>query len=222
MRLDTGYCIAFVALLVAGRSSAQTFTPLHNFGAASGSPATNAAGAEPFAGLTLAGNTLYGTAAYGGPAGQGTIFKLNTDGTGFTNLHIFAATSGLLATNTDGASPDSELVVYGDTIYGTAPSGGSAGNGTLFALTTNGTGFTVLHSFPATSGPSGTNSDRAFPWGPLTLVGNMLYGAAQAGGSSGSGVIFAISTNGTGFTNLHSFNASSDQTNSGGASPNWV
>ena len=44
-----------------------------------------------FRGLILSGNTLYGTAYYGGSAGNGTVFALNTNGTGFTTLHTFTA-----------------------------------------------------------------------------------------------------------------------------------
>jgi uncharacterized repeat protein (TIGR03803 family) len=39
----------------------------------------------------LSGKKLYGTAEQGGPFGYGTVFAVKTDGTGFTNLHAFAA-----------------------------------------------------------------------------------------------------------------------------------
>ncbi len=39
-------------------------------------------GANPMGGLIVSGNTLYGTAANGGSGGHGTVFKLNTDGSG--------------------------------------------------------------------------------------------------------------------------------------------
>jgi uncharacterized repeat protein (TIGR03803 family) len=39
--------------------------------------------------LVLLSNTLYGTAFYGGSSGKGTVFAIQTDGTGFTNLHSF-------------------------------------------------------------------------------------------------------------------------------------
>ena len=32
----------------------------------------------------------------GGSSGNGTVFAVNTDGTGFTNLHSFTATSTIL------------------------------------------------------------------------------------------------------------------------------
>ena len=39
----------------------------------------------------------------GGSAGNGTVFALNTDGTGFTNLYSFTAI--LYSANSDGANP---------------------------------------------------------------------------------------------------------------------
>src|ERR1041384_8104362 len=82
--------IAGAGLIMAGRITAQTLTTLHSF--------TNCTdGAHPAAELILSGNTLYGTAAQGGRSGYGTLFAVNTDGTGFTILHSFASS--------DGASP---------------------------------------------------------------------------------------------------------------------
>src|SRR5882762_3095099 len=46
-------------------------------------------GSFPYAGLILSDNTLYGTSNRGGSYDTGTVFKLNTDGTGFTNLNSF-------------------------------------------------------------------------------------------------------------------------------------
>ena len=57
---------------------------------------------------------------------------LNTNGTGFTNLHSFTALGHL--TNSDGATPYAALVLSGNTLYGTARDGGSSGAGTVFSL----------------------------------------------------------------------------------------
>src|SRR5690242_13327425 len=94
---------SLVSLLLAGlcgglasKVSAQTFTTLHHFIARSGNPAgfqTNSEGAYPNAGLVLLGQTLYGTAISGGAYGNGTLFAINTDGTGFTNIHDFTSLS---------------------------------------------------------------------------------------------------------------------------------
>src|SRR5713101_4885465 len=114
----------------------------------------NSDGASPLAGLILSGNSLYGTAFYGGSSGIGTVFALNTNGTGFRILHSFTGGS-------DGASPYAVLILSGNSLYGTASYGGSSGNGTVFAVHTDGRGFTTLHSFTATLGNDGfygTNS----------------------------------------------------------------
>src|SRR6266481_5640859 len=114
--------IAGVGLIQAGRVTAQT------------SIAINSDGANPNAGLILSGNTLYGTTAAAGSASKGTVFAVNTDGTDFRILHSFTGGS-------DGAHPWAGLIVSGNTLYGTAYSGGSSGRGTVFAVKTDGTGF---------------------------------------------------------------------------------
>src|SRR5262245_45538258 len=64
-------------LALAATSPAQTFNLIY------GIPNTSGAG-RPEATLALGGNTLYGATTYGD------VFKINTDGTGFANLHYFA------------------------------------------------------------------------------------------------------------------------------------
>jgi uncharacterized repeat protein (TIGR03803 family) len=169
--------------------------------------------------LILSGNILYGTANQGGTNGGGTVFAVNTNGTGFTTLYSFTGRSGSYPTitNSNGAYPVGGLILSGNTLYGTASSGGSSGNGTIFAVSTDGTGFTNLHTFTvgfgSYSGPGGpvaTNTDGADPCGGLVLSGNTLYGTAVSGGSSANGTVFKVNTDGTGFTTLHSFTASSD------------
>lgn len=185
-------------------ASAQTFTTLHSF--------TNSPdGANPEGGLIESGNTLYGTTVQGGNFGAGTVFRINADGTGLTNLHNFTAVSyasGLNAfTNGDGGYPATTLVLSSNTLYGATFYGGRAGNGVLFSLKTDGSDFTVLHSFtvaPYLPGTYvGTNWDGAGPQGGLVLSANTLYGITEFGGISGGGVVFAINTDGTGFTNLY-------------------
>jgi uncharacterized repeat protein (TIGR03803 family) len=173
---------AGAGLMPAGRVTAQTFTNLHNF--------TGADGASPYGSLIVSGNILYGTTKAGGSSSNGTVFRINTDGTGFTNLHSFTA-------NSDGYYPYAGLLLDGNTLYGTAPYGGPAGNGTIFKLNTDGSGFTVLYAFP--------NPDHGEPYGGLIRSGDTLYGTTGEGGSLGAGSVFAIKTNGTGFTNLHTF-----------------
>ena len=197
------------------------FTNFVNFNASTG--------AYLYGGLVSSGNTLYGTTAGGLGTGNGTVFRVDTDGSVFTNLHSFTATSGFPATNSDGRTPNAALVLSGNgnTLYGTTRNGGTGGNGngTVFSVNTDGAGFTALHSFSATSGSLTTNNDGAVPYAGLVLSGNTLYGATALGGSQGSGTIFKINVDGTGFTTLYTFtvavynNTLGVSTNSDGAYP---
>src|SRR5882724_4897951 len=129
-----------LGLIPVGRVTAQIFTTLHSFTATSVSyRGTNIDGAYPQASLVLLGNTLYGTASYGGQFGNGTVFAVKTDGTGFTNVHSL--------TGSDGAAPFAGLVLSGNILYGTGSRGGGGTDGTVFAINTDGTGFTNLHTF---------------------------------------------------------------------------
>jgi uncharacterized repeat protein (TIGR03803 family) len=161
-------------------------------------------GSGPYDKLILSGNTLYGTASQGGSSGAGTVFAVNTDGSGFATLYSFSALPGPFSgdyggTNSDGAMPYAGLYLAGATLYGTAFEGGSSGYGTVFAVNTDGTGFTNLYSFtalPPFSGGSAlpsTNSDGANPYAGVILSGNTLYGTVSEGGRSGYGSVFSIS-----------------------------
>lgn len=185
----------------------SSFTVLYSF--------TNGMdGSGPVAGLVISGNTLYGTARNAGSGGHGTVFKINTDGSGFTPIYSFT-TNNAFGTNSDGAFPQSKLALTNGVLYGTTSSGGGHNNaGTLFKLNTDGTGFAVLYTFNGPLGGSG-----AYPLGGLTISGDMLYGTAEEGGSNFNGIVFGININGGGYTNLHHFAASLTGTNADGYYP---
>ena len=152
---------------------------------------TNGDGANPRGTLVVSGDTLYGTTSEFGPAGLGTIFKINTNGTGFTVLKYFT-------NSPDGAEPEGGLTLFGSTLYGTTGSGGTGTSGTIFKLNTDGTGFTILKNFT-------NNPDGAGPICDLVLSGNSLFGTTSYGTSSGCGTVFQVNTDGTSFkvfTNL--------------------
>jgi uncharacterized repeat protein (TIGR03803 family) len=145
--------------------------------------------------LISSGDILYGTTERDGTGGDGTVFKFNADGTGFSTLHNFAQSSpnsAFIYTNYDGANPYRRLVLSGNTLYGVAWEGGSFGNGTVFKVNTDGTGFSILHT--------GTG-----PMGELALSGNTLFWTTYR-------TVFAVNTDGSGFTNLFDFMGSSDET----------
>ena len=167
--------------------------------------AVNYDGIIPAAGMIYSGGTVYGTAEQGGYTSGGTVFAFETSNPGsFRILHYF--TSSIAVTNNDGANPWARLLLSGRTLYGTTLGGGSTGNGVVFAVNTNGSGFTNLHSF--TGGKGG-----ATPHAGLVLSGNTLYGTTSAGGTSDYGTLFAINTDGSGFTTLYSFTGGDDGAN---------
>src|SRR5207247_494241 len=108
--------------------------------------------------------TLYGTAGNGGSSGNGTLFALKTDGTGFTNLHNFTS---------DGGHPGG-VVISGNTLYGITAD-------TVFKINANGMGFSTLRG-------------GLYPLGAVIISASTLYGTAGGGGSSGGGTVFALNT----------------------------
>jgi uncharacterized repeat protein (TIGR03803 family) len=152
-------------------------------------------GRRPSGALVQSGSALYGMTISGGSNDRGTIFKIDADGTGFSLLHSFTGGAG------DGLDPDgyASLLQSGSTLYGMTQRGGSSNGGTIFQIGTDGTGFSLLHSF------AGGPSDGATPTGALIQSGSTLYGMTPIGGSNGDGTIFKIGTDGAGFNLLHSF-----------------
>lgn len=149
-------------------------------------------GYGPHGSLIESDVVLYGMAE-GGSNNYGSVFRINHDGTGFELLHNF--NGGI---NDGGYPAMNTMVLSGSTFYGTTWGGGSSGNGAIFKMNTDGTGFALLHSFAGNDGHSSHNG--------LTFSGSTLYGITAAGGSSSLGTIFQIKTDGTGYQTLHNFN----------------
>lgn len=155
-------------------------------------------GRSPYGSLISDGTFLYGMTSDGGANdGGGNIFKLKKDGSGFTVLYNFGSTG-------DGSSPFGSLVSDGIFLYGMTKAGGSAAEGTVFKIKTDGTGYSDLLDFTWDS--SGT-SDGASPNGSLTYDGMFLYGMTSLGsGSTGNtGIMFKIKLDGTGYSKLLDF-----------------
>ncbi len=198
-RAITGFlgCLPLLAFFASVNcAQAQTFTILHSFSSFGAPPPPE--GGTPLDSLVYSNGMLYGTTEFGA-SGQGTVFSVNSDGSGYTNLHAFTPLNPVPTTgNKDGANPACTLIVSGNLLYGTTLNGGSNGDGAVFVATLDGTVVKTLYSF--TNGADGAN-----PAGSLTLSGGTLFGTAKNGGHSYSGTIFSIETNGTGFTNLYTF-----------------
>ena len=99
----------------------------------------------------------------------------------------------------DGSYPQCNLVLSGNTLYGTATAGGSTNNyGTVFAVNTSGLNYTNLYTFGLTN-----SDDGGGPQSGLVLSGNALYGTTGGGGVNGAGTVFAINTNGSNYVTLY-------------------
>jgi uncharacterized repeat protein (TIGR03803 family) len=126
--------------------------------------------------------SLYGTTQYGGTndvadGGNGTIFKIDTNGT-LTTLVSFDGASG--------ANPVAALIQGEDGyFYGTTPRGGPTDNGTVFRMSPSGI-LTTLHSF--------SGSDGAAPMSALLQASDgSFYGTTSGGGAYKYGTVFRLS-----------------------------
>jgi len=190
------------------------YTALHEF-TASDDSGINTDGSYPVGPLLQrAGGKLYGETLLGGPSGAGVVYAINPDGSGLAVLHSFGS-------GTDGAYPAGGLVAGPDgTLYGVTEYGGTGSDGTVFKIAPDGSGYAALYQFSADDDRN-VNSDGAVPTAGLTLGSDgLLYGVASVGGGSGSGVIFQLGTDGSGFNALYAFSSPDSQgANGDGASP---
>ena len=164
------------------QANGSNFMVLHHFNF------STTDGATPQGGMVLYSNMLYGTTSSGGLSYGGTVFKLNTNGTGFQIIGNFAYA-------TTGSSPQGDLIRSGHTLYGTTYIGGAGGGGTVYSIGTDGSNFQPLYSFssPTADGNGNyTNRDGGWSVAGLTLDDNILYGTTPYGGSNGVGTAYEI------------------------------
>jgi uncharacterized repeat protein (TIGR03803 family) len=91
-------------------------------------------------------------------------------------------------TNLSAATPCGALIEGSDgQLYGTASAGGTGGNGVVYRIAKDGSGFVVLKSFGSLPG------DGARPVAAL-LEGSdgALYGSTEEGGQFGMGTVFRL------------------------------
>ena len=170
----------------------QGFTVLHEFQ----DTADYLDGSSPYGGLVQGTNgMLYGVTYSGGNWGMGVVFQVATDGTGYSILHHFGDATNFV----DGGQPYDGLVLGHDgLLYGTTGLGGNTGNGTIYRLAHDGSGYTNIHHFDGSDGwqPSGAL---------LQARDGLLYGVTSGGGAANGGTIFRVAPDGTVFTVLHDF-----------------
>jgi len=178
-----------VAFMLAGNwhINAQ-ITNLHNFSSSS----------YPYGDVTVQGNKLFGTAYEGGANGYGYIFSINKDGSGFKDLWDCNDTGSIVG-NSNGEYPYGDITVIKNKLYGFTYEGGAHGDGEIFRIDTNGSGYKDLYDFNNATGAN-------LGWGALTLIGNKFFGMALNGGAHDSGVVFSIDTSGAGYRDIFDLN----------------
>jgi uncharacterized repeat protein (TIGR03803 family) len=110
-------------VLFSVQTNGKHFTILQHFG----KPGSND-GISPLGSLLLDGTTLYGTTRSGGNKGKGSVFRINTDGTGYDRIWDFQDGT------TDGQKPFDNVILLNGTLYGMTELGGQCGFGAIFAL----------------------------------------------------------------------------------------
>jgi uncharacterized repeat protein (TIGR03803 family) len=189
VRLAAASALWALAVLTAQAVQAQTFSVLHSF--------DDTGGDRSYAALVQTTNgDFYGTTYDGGNNGPGTVFKITASGT-MTTLYSFCSQSDCA----DGEFPRTALIqATNGSLYGTTPTGGANGDGTVFRITASGT-LTTLYSFCSQS----DCTDGEYPQAGLVQGTNGdFYGTAWMGGANGDGTVFRITPSGT-LTTLHSF-----------------
>ncbi|MES2287214.1 MAG: choice-of-anchor tandem repeat GloVer-containing protein [Bacteroidota bacterium] len=162
-------------------------------------------GGSPRGTLVSDGTFLYGMTLQGGTGtcmnGCGTIFKIKSDGTGYSKLLDFEGSA-------NGSSPDGALIFDGTFLYGMTQVGGSNNDGVLFKIKTDGTGYLRLIDFESTV-------SGQYPHGELISDGTFLYGMTRQGDiencSVDCGVNFKIKQDGTGYSRLHDIEVTNEQ-----------
>lgn len=168
---------------------AGAFSVVHHFGQ---NPTD---GGRPHGGLTTGNDgRLYGTTTIGGPAGRGTVYSIDADGSDFT-MHAWFPGFGV-----DGQVPQGPLALGTDgNFYGTAAFGGAQGGGTVFRFNPTDETLTVLHHMT----PEGGTRPNA---GLIQGSDGAFYGTASRStpDANFSGTLFRITPTGV-FTRMLNF-----------------
>ena len=156
-------------------------------------------GGSPFTTLLFdSSGNMYGTTVFGGTSNLGTVFKLTSTGGGnYTESVIYSFAGGMDGENPyDGLIADTAGNYYGTTANGGGSTNCSAGCGTVFELSPNGSGWTekILYRF---QGPTdGENPNAGLV---MDSAGN-LYGNTWQGGPGGGGTVYKLTNSGGNWT----------------------
>lgn len=124
------------------------------------------------------------------------VLAARADAQSYDVLHEFSAAEG-------SNLPTGLVQASNGDFYGVTTNGGTAGLGSLFRMSSDGSDFVVLHSFEGTDGRS--------PYGRLIQgQDGALYGTTSQGGDQDVGVVFRMTADGSSFSVLHAFDYVTD------------
>lgn len=154
----------------------------------------------PVGGLVQgADGRLYGVTCAGGSNGVGTVFSVNTDGSGFSTLvHLRAGVA---------ARPADSLILGSDgLLYGSATVGAGSNSAVVYRADPADGSLQVLANLAVAD---------ALPWALTEAGDGYLYGVTQVGGRTGVGMLFRVAKDGLGLTTLLDFSRSGGDGTSG-------
>jgi uncharacterized repeat protein (TIGR03803 family) len=193
-------CAIIAAVPSTAPAQSYAFSLLHPFGGVVDTNNTPDGAGPLSAPLQASDGQLYGVTTEGGLYYAGVLWKMDKDGLSYPVLHHFEWLAG---STPDGSSPIGLIEASDGMLYGMTSYGGSADKGTIYRIGKDGTGYRVLFSFSDTNG--------ADPVARLFEASDgRLYGTTYNGGGVNAGVVFGVSTDGSGFNVLHSFESMAD------------
>jgi uncharacterized repeat protein (TIGR03803 family) len=155
-------------------------------------------GMYPYAGVTDVFGILYGTTQQGGTyqgsgnQGNGVLYQIYQDGSGFNVLYNFCS----LGSCADGFFPMAGVIQdpSGD-LYGTTVYGGAGVSGTVFEFNTSGQE-SVVHSFDTLGDGEVPQGGPLLMDGSGNLYGTTFQGGAHGTGNGGDGIVFEVDSSG--------------------------
>jgi len=164
-------------------------------------------GSGPGSGLTFDphGN-LYGMTPTGGAYGLGVVYQLQPQTNGAWKLRVVHAFTG----GNDGSSGSAGRLIldHAGNLYGVTTVGGANGDGVVFELTRNPTGWTLLTLYAFKDQPDG-----ALPYGGLIFdKAGDLYGTTYYAGANDVGTVYKLTHANGAWTEtvLYSFKGGTD------------
>jgi uncharacterized repeat protein (TIGR03803 family) len=142
--------------------------------------------------LTVAGNNVYGVEW--DAVLDGSVFAYNVSTGTFSEPYAFPSGS-YIAYDAVSLFVGADGRLYGASYYNSVP----GDQGAVYALNTNGTGFTYLYQFVG-------DKDTAYPYQIVQAANGTLYGITGYGSVTGGyGLIFAIQPDGSGYSVVSNF-----------------